>query len=177
MRKLLIAASCAALLSAAALPPVLAQSNGQDNPPFGMMGGGCPMMGMMGQGMMGQGRGIWGQGMMGNRQANMAAIAEGRLAYLKGELKITDAQKAAWDAYADAINARIETMQSLRAGMFDAMQKGGAIDRMNARIQGMQAMLDAMSAVKEPTEKLYGVLTAEQKKIADDLIGLDCGAM
>jgi hypothetical protein len=38
-------------------------------------------------------------------------------------------------------------------------------------------MVESMSAVKPATEKLYGVLTDEQKKIADQLIGNDCGAM
>jgi len=38
-------------------------------------------------------------------------------------------------------------------------------------------MVDAMKAVKPETETLYTVLTAEQKKIADVLIGQDCGAL
>ena len=38
-------------------------------------------------------------------------------------------------------------------------------------------MLEAMKAVKPVTGKLYEALTAEQKKIADGLIGLDCSAM
>jgi hypothetical protein len=62
-------------------------------------------------------------------------------------------------------------------GMMGAMQKGSAIERIDARISGMEAMLEAMKAVKPATVKLYEVLTTEQKNIADDLIGIDCGAM
>jgi hypothetical protein len=177
MRKLFTIVAIAAALSFTTLSPSLAQTDDQGGPYGGMMGGGCSMMGMMGQGMMGRGRGMWGQGMMGNRQARMSAMVDGRLAYLKGELSITDAQKEAWEGYAEAVKGRVETMQGLRKAMLETMQKGGAIERMDARIAGMQAMVDAMSAVKPATEKLYGVLTAEQKKIADELIGLDCGAM
>ena len=180
MRKLLAIAAIAAATSFTTLSPSRAQTDDQAAPYAGMMGGGCSMMGMMGmmgQGMMGQGWGTWRQGMMGNRQARIGAMIDGRLAYLKGELRITEAQKDAWDGYAVAVNGRVETMQGLHEDMFKAMQKGGAIERMDARIKGMQAMVDAMRAVKPATEKLYGALNAEQKKVADDLIGLDCGAM
>jgi hypothetical protein len=129
------------------------------------MGGGCSMMGMM------------GQGMMGGRQAKMGAMADGRLAYLKGELDITGAQTESWNGYVEAVKGRVDTMQGMRQGMMEAMQKGSATARMDARIKGMEAMVESMKAVKPATEKLYGVLTDEQKKIADQLIGNDCGAM
>jgi hypothetical protein len=61
--------------------------------------------------------------------------------------------------------------------MMDAMQKGSATERMDARITGMEAMVDAMKAAKPATEQLYAVLNDEQKKTADQLIGMDCGAM
>lgn len=137
------------------------------------------MIGMMGQGMMGPG--MWGQGNGGPgmiaRQPRMDAVVAGRLAYLKGELEITDAQTEAWNGYAEAIGARIDLMQGMRQGMFEAMQSGTAIERMTTRIAGMEAMLEAMKALKPATEKLYAVLTDEQKKVADQLIGVDCGAM
>lgn len=168
-------AALALALVAASLSPSHAQgSNGM----MGMMGGGCPTVGMMGQGGMGSGgwgeRG-WFRGMMG-RQPRMGAMVEGRLAYLKGELNITEEQKAAWDAYASAVNGRVETMQGLHQGMVETMQKGSATERMDARIAAMEAMLESMKALKPATEGLYAVLTAEQKTIADDLIGGDCGA-
>ena len=61
--------------------------------------------------------------------------------------------------------------------MMDALQKGSAVERMDVGISGIEAMLETMKAVKPATVKLYSVLTAEQKKIADQLIGVDCGAM
>ena len=170
MDKFLRTAAVVLALGAGALSPASAQTGDQPGPMMGMMGGGCSMMGMMGQGMM-------GQGMMGGRQAKMGAMADGRLAYLKGELDITSAQTEVWNGYAEAVKSRVATMQGMRQGMMDTMQTGSATARMDARIKGMEAMVESMKAVKPATGKLYGVLTGEQKKIADQLIGNDCGAM
>ena len=57
MSKLFTTVALALALSVTALSPAVAQTGDQPGPVRGMMGGGCPMMGMMGQGM--------GPGMMG----------------------------------------------------------------------------------------------------------------
>lgn len=137
---------------------------------MGMMGGGCATMGMMGQAG-------WGRGMMMGRQPKMGAMVEGRLAYLKSELDITASQSAAWDAYASAVEARVEAMKGMHQSMSSAMHEGTALERMDARISAMEGMLAAMKELKPATEALYAALSDEQKKIADDLIGTDCGAM
>lgn len=184
MSRFVAVAATALALCAAALSPSLAQP--ADQPPMGMMGGGCPMMdmmgrgGMMGQGMMGMGMGMGqgaGRGMMMGGPATMGAMIDGRLAYLKTELGITAEQAAAWDGYAAAVKARVGTMQEMHRSMAAAMQSGTAPARMDARIKGMEAMVEAMKAVKPAMEKLYTALTDEQKKAADQLIGMDCGAM
>ncbi len=184
MTKLFTTAVLAAALATTVHSPLLAQRMGGPGP-IGMMGGGCAMMGMIGQGMMGGGP--WGQGFQGpmgqgpsgmmDRQPRIDAMVDGRLAYLKGELAITDAQAEAWTGYADAVRARIDLMQGMRQSMFDAMQKGTAIERMDVRIANMEAMLQAMKELKPATEALYAALTDEQKAVADQLIGADCGAM
>jgi hypothetical protein len=154
----------------------------------GMMGGGCPMMGMgggqgmgpgMGQGMgpgMGQGMGQgMGPGMMGD-PAHLAAMVEGRLAYLHAALSIGEAQEAAWQAYAEAVRAQLAVMQQNHLAMHEAMQDGTAPARMNARIAAMSAMLAALQTLQPVTEALYGALDDGQKALADQLIGRDCGA-
>lgn len=179
MNKLLTTAALAIALGAMSLSPAVAQTPAQTGPMMGMMGGGCPtmgMMGMMGQGMTG-GQATMGRGAMMGSPARMDAMVDGRLAYLKGALNIGDAQMDAWNGYAAAIKSRVDAMQQMRQGMMDAMQQGSATERMDARIKGMEAMVDALKAAKPATEKLYAVLNDEQKKIADQLIGMDCGAM
>ena len=103
-------------------------------------------------------------------------MVDGRLAYLKSELEITDAQAAAWDAYATAVKGRVETMQGMHEGMMETMHAGTAIERMDVRIAGMEAMLESLKAMKPATEGLYSALSDDQKKLADELIGNDCGA-
>ena len=181
MTRILAVATLAVALGASAATPSLAQRQGGPGP-IGMMGGGCAMMGMLGQGMMGGGP--WGPGFMGqgpgammDRQPRIAAMVDGRLAYLRGELGITDAQTAAWIGYADAVKARIALMQDLRQSMVDAMREGTAIERMDVRIASMEAMLEAMKQLRPATEALYAALSDEQKATADQLIGADCGAL
>lgn len=169
MKKLIAATAFAVALGASALVPASAQMGGGGGPMMGMMGGGCHMMGMMGRGMR-------GGGMLGN-PARMDAMVAGRLAYLKAELGITDAQSQAWSGYVDAVNSRVETMKGMRQSMMAAMQSGNAVDRMEARTNAMEAMVEAMKAVNPAIKALYEVLTDDQKEIADQLIGMDCGAM
>jgi hypothetical protein len=143
-------------------------------PGVGGMMGGCPMMGgMMGPGM----QGMMGQGMGPGMMMGSGPIMEGRLAYLKAELAITDAQASAWDGYASAVRARQTAMQDVHADMIKAMQSGNALERMDARIKAMETMIESLKALKPATEALYAVLTDEQKKEADQLLGGSCGMM
>lgn len=144
----------------------------------GMMGGWGP--GMMGYGS-GYGRG-WGPGMMGgcgmfgyradSGGADIDSYVEGRLAFLKAELKITDAQGAAWDAYADAQRANAQVMASMHKQMFDALRSDdrSAVNFFDLHIRMMKSRLAALEALKPATEGLYKVLSAEQKQKADDLL-------
>jgi hypothetical protein len=140
----------------------------------GMMGqgmmGGCPMMGGMGQGMM-MGWGM--QGMMNPAMMGMTMggpAVQGRLAYVKAELGITDAQTAAWDGYASAVNVRVTSMQGMHADMMQAIQTGSAMARMDAHIKAMESMVESLKALKPATEARYAVLTDEQKQKADLLL-------
>ena len=81
--------------------------------------GGMPMRDMMRM-MMGA------DGMPDMRtMAAMAGHVEGRLAFLKTELKITDAQLPLWDAVADVIRANARSM-GIEADGRPAGQAGGA---------------------------------------------------
>jgi hypothetical protein len=137
----------------------------------GMMG--CPMMGMMGHdempGMIGM-PGIMGQGMMG--PASMAAQVEGRLAYLKAELGITEPQAEAWKQYEDAVRSRTSPMQGTHQEMMKAMQSGSIADRVKTRITMMEGMVVSMKAQSTAIENLYKVLTEEQNKKGDQLLGV-----
>lgn len=147
----------------------------------GMMGGGWGQ-GMMGYGggrgygygMMGQGGGymMGGCGMMGYGPSDDGSYADGRIAFLKAELKITDAQEAVWKDYADALLSNSQVMASMHRQMFDTFQKGerSALKLLDLHINGMKSRLSALEALKPKTEALYQSLSADQRKKADELL-------
>ena len=182
----LVVAACAAIVLASS--PALAQQDDQPMPESergmgGMMGQGgmmdqdgkpdvCPMGDMMGSGRRGMMKGM-GHGMM----MHSVPMMEARLAYIKADLEITEAQMPAWDAYADAVRARHTMMESMHADMMKAKESGSALERMDARIKAMESMVGSLKALKPSTEALYAVLTDEQKKKADQLLGGRGGMM
>ena len=136
--------------------------------------GGMPMMG--GTPMMG------GMPMMGMRQMMMgqnimAGHVEGRIAFLKTELKITEAQSPQWNQFAEALRTNARRMTEMR-GM---MSQGGAAMSATERLERMETMmtgmLESVRTTKAALTPLYSVLTDEQKKLADDLIRGPMGVM
>jgi hypothetical protein len=94
---------------------------------------------------------------------------EGRIAFLKAELKITDAQLPQWNAFADALrnNAkrRAEALET-RA----QRTAPNALDRLDRIEKMMTMMLETVRSTKTALGPLYAVLNDEQKKMADTLL-------
>ena len=140
--------------------------------PGGMMSGaGMPMMNMMRM-MMGEDA-MSGMPMM----AAMAGHVEGRLAFLKTELKITDAQLPLWNAVADAIRADAKGMGAMAEGMMGNMQAAALPDKLATREKMLTARLEALRKLKATVDPLYAALSDEQKKTADELIMGPMGMM
>ncbi len=155
-----------------------------------------PQAGMMGQGMMGsdmaeQGMGNSG-GMMGGRgmmpMMNMmgsgpgAGHIEGRLAFVKTELKITDDQSSQWNVFADAVRANFKSMTGMRQSMMSQQTAATTLpERLAFEDKAMTAHLAGLKKVEDTLDKLYGVLTEDQKKIADRIVigpmGMPMGMM
>ena len=125
---------------------------------MGMMRGGCPMMGMM------------------SGDGNMPSFAEGRVAFIKAELAITDAQKGVWDAYSAALRKNLESMQGMRKTMMGAMQAASPVlNGSIAYITAMEGRLQMLKDVKPALAALYAALSDDQKKKADGLLtGMGC---
>jgi len=108
--------------------------------------------------------------MMGAQSGMMAANVEGRIASLKSELKITDAQTSAWNKFADALRAAGGSMND----MYQQMMQSGPATTLPARLERREAMLSAhqgrIKTLKEALDPLYASLSAEQKKIADSIM-------
>ncbi len=152
--------------------PGAAQGQMPATMPGGMMGSG-KMGRMMGGGMMGPGM----MDMMSNcpMMGGSASHAEGRIAFLKAELAITDAQNAAWEAYAAQIRKNLMSMQDMQKTMMSMMDAKSPVERIDARIAMMEKRTQALKDIKPALVTLYASLSAEQQKKADQLLtGMGC---
>jgi LTXXQ motif family protein len=102
---------------------------------------------------------------------------EGRIAFLRAELGITDAQQPQWNAFAEARRAQATTMRT----MHEQMTRGGVPDSWPDRLARQERILstrlDAVKAIEGPARALYATLSPEQQKRADDLLGRPRGGI
>ncbi len=142
-----------------------------------MMGQSGQMGGVaMGNGPMSNGRMRHGQGMQPGQ------FIEGRLAFLKTELGINEAQRQAWDDFAGFMRSQAESMKTevtkhqaeWQQKMHNNNQANSAdspLDHMQQRITHMQERTARMQAGLEAMKSLYGALTPEQQAKAKTLMG------
>jgi len=131
-----------------------------------MMGGDMPMMNMMATMRMME--------MMGPGMVAMDRI-EGRIAFLRAELNITEAQASAWSAFADAMRANAKKLAEARASMMPqpgaGQQQAPTIaERLDQQERWLLARLEGTRALKSAVTNLYGTLSEDQKKTANELL-------
>jgi predicted lipid-binding transport protein (Tim44 family) len=131
-----------------------------------------PGMGPMGQdmGMMDQGGMMGGMPgmmpMMGMMEMMHGQHVEGRLAFIKAELKIAGAQEKAWNDFANAVRqASAKTRESGGHPMSGAVGNPLTPMQLAERYEKhLAARLEAIRMVKPTLEPLYASLNDEQKK-------------
>ncbi|MGE0232466.1 MAG: Spy/CpxP family protein refolding chaperone [Flavobacteriaceae bacterium] len=126
----------------------------------------------------------WGGGMMFGRNADdmraymaeyMVDRIDGRLAFMKTELKITDAQEAAWQRFANTVR---ETTQSHNEQMREMMSRYfgedadevSLPDSLDYQEAHLAQRLEEIRNLREAVEALYAVLGEEQKKAASEVV-------
>lgn len=144
------------------------------------MGPGMMQRDQMGQGMAGSG--MMHGAMMPMMMGASAGHVEGRLAFIKTELKITDAQMPQWNVFADVVRANASATNDMHRSM-PAQQKSGSTlpERLAMEDKMLSAHVQASRKVQEALTKLYDVLGPEQKKVADGIVigpmGMPMGMM
>lgn len=145
----------------AGAPSGMMTGPGSQTPQGGMMGG-AGQRGMMS-----------GNAMMGNGAMPMMSMmtdhVEGRLAFLKTEIKITEAQMPKWDAFTEAVRASLKEMTGMRRNMMQAGQ-GALPARIERNEKALSSRLEALRKIKAAVEPLYASFSDEQKRIADQLM-------
>jgi hypothetical protein len=137
-----------------------------------------------------QGRAMGAQGhqmMMGGDGAGMMPMmpmmqprhVEGRIAFLKTELKITDAQLQQWSGFADVLRANAKAMMTMHVQMRGEMMHddASAPEQAEHEIKMLSSRLEALKATAAAETALYAVLSDEQKKTADELLSPPMGRM
>ena len=109
----------------------------------------------------------------------MISHVEGRLAFLKAELKITPEQESMWNDYARAVRDNTKSIGERCATMTKQGEAGeqSLPGRLDAQEQFVAARLDALRAVSKSLKPLYAALSDEQKKLADQFIRSSTGMM
>jgi hypothetical protein len=140
-------------------------------PMMNMMGGNMPMMDMMRM-----------MGMSGPGMGGMGTIdrVEGRISFLRTELKITNAQENAWNAFADALRANAKRLGDVRGSMMPStgqQQAATLADRLELQERWLLARLEGTRAFKAAFVSLVSVLSDEQKRTANELLAPHMGMM
>ena len=147
-RTVLASAALGALLIAAV--PVFAQ--------------GGPAGGPGGPGTGGPGSRI--ERMCENRDARIA----GALAFAETRLKITDAQRPAWDKFAAAVKNSEGAMDKICADPAKATPPQTLPERAQRMEEMMTARLEQIRQIRPALNDVYGTFTPEQKKTADEMM-------
>lgn len=122
--------------------------------------------------------------MMAYGPGDMLDRIDGRLAFLKAELKITEAQSGFWTELAETIRTNSETHNSMHREMMKDMRSGAFFsrplpDRLVFQESHLETRLQKVKEVREKVENLYAVLDDEQKVTADEVVlpmmGMGCG--
>jgi len=139
-----------------------------DQPSMGKMGhGGMMMHGDDMKQMMSMMRDM--MAMMSAHSGMMASHVEGRIAALKTELKITEAQAPQWLAFADALRGTAKSMEAMQGQMMKVAAPSPLSARLARQEETLSAHLASVKALKAAFDPLYASFSDEQKKVADGI--------
>jgi hypothetical protein len=106
-------------------------------------------------------------------KATPAATAEAqvnqRAAQMHAQLKITQAQEAAWDAFAQAMRDNVTSTDEAFKQRTASLATMSAVDNMKNFAQIEQTRAQGVQNLATAFETLYGGLSDDQKKTADTL--------
>jgi hypothetical protein len=159
--------SCLSVAAVLLVAPLAASAQ---NAP--MMGGG-----MKGGDTMGGGDDMARMSQMMKMMHEKLSHAGDRIASLKTELKITEAQTPAWNKFADALLASAKSMEEAMDEMRAKMQHVATMslpEKLEHDVKMAAGHLANLQAINDSLDPLYASFTDEQKRLAD---GLKIGPM
>lgn len=101
--------------------------------------------------------------------ADVTERLEGRIAFLKAELQITDKQSADWNLLADALRSSRQHLLDARKLLVVDDKISGSV-RIEHYERHLAERLEAIKAARTAFNRLYGNLSDDQKKTADAIL-------
>jgi hypothetical protein len=103
---------------------------------------------------------------------SMSRHIEGRIAYAKAELKITDAQAPLWSKVADTMRENAKAMDDAMAALKRDPNAPAptALERLELRSKMAQIHAQGSQQLLASFKPLYDALSPDQKKAADELL-------
>ena len=96
---------------------------------------------------------------------------EGRIAFIRAELGVTDAQAPAFDQFAQALRtARGHLTEAGQALSASHNGQSGSPSRLEAYERHLSMRLDSLRGARESYQRLYATLSPAQKQTADELV-------
>ncbi len=134
-----------------------------------------PMMMNMMSGMMKMMGG--GGAQMGMGGMAMTDHVEGRIAFLRAELRITDTQAKVWDAFASALRDNAKRMKEASMPMMSDAAAPSFMAHLDSQ-ERMHAMkLEEVRATRTAFVPLHEALSTEQRKTLDELLATHVSMM
>ena len=98
---------------------------------------------------------------------------EGHIASLRAMLKITDVQAPQFEALAKVMHEQAAAMQAMRPahGAAHSAQPVSAVERLEQRTEMQKRHIAGQEQLLGALKPLYASLSAEQKKVADQVLG------
>jgi hypothetical protein len=165
-RTALVVSLALMLIAGLAAGQVIAEQNAGGDTGFGSnrtarphgaaMGKSCPIVGMA-------------------TGADTPAFGDGRIAFLKAELAVTEAQAPLWSVYAEALKRNFENMKSVRPTIQASIEGRSPMERMDAHMAAMESRVNSLKELRPSLKAFYEALSPAQRRTADAILtGMGC---
>jgi periplasmic protein CpxP/Spy len=98
-------------------------------------------------------------------------FVEGRIAFLKAQLKITPAQEAQWQQVEAAMRENAKTLDQTITAAREHRGNMNAVQRLESREQFTKVRVDNDARLLAAFKPLYASLSPEQQQMANQLVG------
>lgn len=107
----------------------------------------------------------------GGMRLTSGQLVDGRIAFLKAELKITSAQEPQWQQFTAAMRQNAQSQdQAISAARQHKGAEMNAVERMEARGRFAQLRADNQARLLAAFKPLYASLSPDQQKMANTLM-------